>query len=162
MTSYDSLKKELSWKHNDDLFFKELKEGHAWQELPATFFRLHGLSVEIPELKVRESIDQAEQWISTVDLIVAGRKLEIKSRNEIFTSPMSFPYDTVFVDTVSGYDAKNPKPLAYIMISRPTGAMLCLKANNSNGWNIEKKFDNVRKIHDDFYMCKKQIIIMLP
>lgn len=147
-----------SWSQNDELFKKELLAGHAWQELPATFFKLHGFEVQTPELKIRESITEASKWLDSTDLIVEGFKLEVKSRNEIFTSAQSFPYETALVDTVSGYDGKIEKPLAYIMISRPTGSMLCLKAESSQGWTVQKKFDHVRKIEDQFYLCDRKLL----
>lgn len=147
-------KEQKSWKNNDELFFKELKEGHQWQQLPALFLKLHGLSVEVPELKIRSSIKEANRWINAPDLLVNGYVIEVKSRNESFISGSTYPYETVFVDTVSGYNAKEIKPLAYIIISRPTGAMVVLKTLSSKGWNIESKFDHVRKIKEDFYVCK--------
>lgn len=76
--------------------------------------------------------------------------------NETFTSGQSFPYDTVFVDTVSGYEAKETKPLAYVIISRPTGAMVILKTLSSKGWAVESKFDHTRKIQENFYVCKRK------
>ena len=145
-----------SWGDNDKLFFSELKNGFDWQSLPALFFKLHGLNVGMPSLKIRSSIKDAHNWLNEPDLIVNGHHIEIKSRNESFTTPRSFPYSTVFIDTVSGYDAKKKKPTAYIMISRPTGNMLCIRAGSSNGWTVEHKFDHVRKIWDDFYLSPKE------
>ncbi len=145
-----------SWSKNDDLFLSELKSGFDWQSLPALFFKLHGLSVEMPDLRVRDSIRDAHNWLNETDLIVNGHFIEVKSRNESFITSRSFPYSTIFVDTVSGYDAKEKKPTAYIMISRPTGSMLCLRANNSNGWTTERKHDRVRKIWDDFYVAPRE------
>jgi hypothetical protein len=145
----------MKWQHNDNLFFKELKEGFKWQQLPALFFTLHGCNVDMPDLSIRESIKEAHKWLGETDMLVNGQYVEIKSRNEPFTDFESFPYATIFVDTVSGYDAKETKPIAYVMISRPTGAMLCIKGDQSNAWSIERKFDRTRKIWDDFYMCPK-------
>lgn len=147
------------WAQNDTLFKKELEIGHAWQDLPATFFRLHGFSAEVTELKFRESISEASKWLDSADLIINNFFiLEVKSRNETFTSPQSFPYQTALVDTVAGYDGKSEKPLAYIMISRPTGAMLCLRSGSSQKWTKQKKFDNVRKIECEFYLCDKKML----
>lgn len=146
--------KDKSWSQNDALFFKELKEGYQWQQMPALYFQLRGLSVEVPELKIRSSIKEASKWINTPDLLVNGHVIEIKSRNESFTSGNDYPYPTVFVDTVSGYEAKETKPLAYVIISRPTGSMVVLKTLSSKGWMVESKFDHVRKIKEDFYVCK--------
>jgi hypothetical protein len=144
-----------SWSQNDDLFFKELNEGHRWQALPALFFRLQGFSVEMPELRVRSSIKEAGKWKDSADLIVQGQLLEVKSRNESFYSPESFPYPTILVDTESGYQAKETKPLAYIMISRPTGVMLALRATSPKGWMVERKRDRVRNIWDNFYLAER-------
>lgn len=148
--------KKSEWKNNDELFFSELKQGHQWQQLPALFFKLHGFQVEMPELTIRSSIKEAGRWKDTPDLIVNGHIIEVKSRNEIFTSGDSFPYETAFIDTVSGYDAKVIKPLAYVFVSRPTGAMLVLKTNSSKGWAVESKFDHIRKIQENFYLCKRK------
>lgn len=144
-----------AWSTNDALFFKELKEGHNWQYLPATFFHLSGLQVEIPELRIRSSIQEAQKWKDSADLIVQGQLIEVKSRNERFITPESFPYSTIFIDTVSGYDAKKIKPLAYVMISRITGSMLAMRSTSNKGWMIESRWDHVRKIHDDFYVGSK-------
>ena len=145
----------MDWKNNDELFIKELKAGHDWQRLAATYFELHGFDVVMPELTIRDSIKQAGDWIDSKDLKVNSNIIEVKSRNEIFSLPQYFPYDTVFIDTVAGYNAKKTKPLAYVMISRPTGAMLCLKTDNSDGWRTEEKFDRTRKINEVFYVCDK-------
>ena len=147
-----------AWSKNDELFFKELKSGHAWQRLPALFFELHGFDVKIPELRIRDNIKEASKWIDTVDLLINGLQFEIKSRNEIFTSPTSFPYNSIFVDTVSGFDSKTSIPFAYLMISRSTGSMLWLSTESKNSWTIEEKFDRVRRIREQFYTAGKDLL----
>ena len=144
----------IPWSQNDALFIKELKEGHEWQSWPALFFRLHGLSVEVPNLSIRENISEADKWKDSFDLIVENFPMENKSRNEEFTCAKDFPYSTIFVDTVSGYNNKKIKPHVYIMISKPTGCLLWLPSLNADKWSIESKFDHTRKIYDDFYMCE--------
>lgn len=146
----------MRWQDNDALFFEELKQGHAWQTLPATFLSLQGFQVEIPSLKIRSSIVEASNWKNDIDLYVNGIPLEIKSRNEEFTSPESFPFATTFVDTCAGYDAKEKKPFAYIMVSRPTGAMLALQGNKPTKWIREQRFDRTRRIKDWFYLAPKE------
>jgi hypothetical protein len=146
-----------AWNQNDDLFFSELKEGYAWQQLPALFFVLQGLPVRMPALTVRESIRDAGEWLSSEDLIVNDHVLEVKSRNERFVSPGTFPFDTVFVDTVTGFESKETKPLAYIMVSRKTGAMLWLYTDNSL-WSKLSRFDRVRKIQENFYAAPRELL----
>lgn len=146
----------VTWSQNDELFFSELKAGHEWQKLPALFFKLNGLQVDIPELKIRANIKEASKWKDSEDLKVNGQIIEIKSRNEAFTSAESFPYETIFVDTVSGYNAKTIKPTAYIMVSRKTGGMLALPSLSADGWKIEEKFDRTRRIRESFYVAEKK------
>ena len=149
------------WSENDDLFFSQLKEGFEWQKLAKLFFELQGLRVEMPELTIRDSIENAGAYISSKDLIVNGETIETKSRNESFTYPLSFPYKTLLVDTVSGFDRKKTKPLAYVFISRPTGSMICLMSETSNQWQKEKKFDRIRKITDEFYVADRKLCTCL-
>lgn len=143
------------WFKNDSLFIEQLKTGHAWQALPATYFQLKGFDVEVPELKIRDNVKQAKKFANTIDLIVQNLKFEVKSRTETFTSPESFQYPTILIDTVSGYNEKKEKPFAYIMVSQHTGSMLFLRSDQPDGWVIEKKFDTVRKIRDEFYLAPK-------
>lgn len=145
----------MKWSENDTLFKKELEEGQAWQNHVGNFLRLSGLDVHIPPLTVRESIKEAGKWSDSKDLIVKDQVIEVKARNERFTIPESFPYDTIFVDTVSGYEAKKVKPIAYINISKQTGSMIALPSTSSIGWLTENRFDHVRKIYDDFYLAPK-------
>jgi hypothetical protein len=146
-----------NWAENDELFFSQLKEGFEWQKLLKLFFELHGLKVEMPELTIRDSIKDAGAYISSKDLIVNGQTIETKSRNEAFTYPLSFPYKTIFVDTVSGFDGKQKKPLAYVFISRPTGCMICLMTSTFKSWTVEERFDRVRRITDKFYLADRKL-----
>jgi hypothetical protein len=146
----------MSWKDNDTLFFKELREGYEWQKIAGIYFHENGLEVQMPKLTFRGSFEKAGDYIDSKDLLVNGHYIEIKSRRESFTSAKDFPYSTIFVDTVAGYDAKINKPLAYVMISRETKAMLCLPSyNKPDYWTQETRFDRVRKINETFYMAPK-------
>lgn len=146
----------MSWKDNDELFFKELKEGYEWQKLAANYFKENGLDVQMPSLTIRNSFDDAIDYLDSKDLIVNGHIIEVKSRREKFTSAKDFPYSTIFVDTVSGYNSKITKPLAYVMISRKTGSMLCLPSySKPEYWTEETRFDRVRNINETFFMAPK-------
>lgn len=145
----------VAWSANTDLFLKELRAGYDWQILPLFFFRLHGLPAEMPALTIRKDIAEADRWKDSQDITIGTNAIEVKSRNEEFTSSDSFPYPTAIVDTVSGYDAKQQKPLAYVFVSRPTGAMLCVRGTSSYRWTKTKKRDKVRNISDEFYVCPK-------
>ena len=140
-----------TWSENDELFIKELKEGHEWQSYPALFFKLHGLKVEMPKLTIRENISEADKWKDSFDFIIEDLPFEHKSRNIEFTCPQDYPYDTVFIDTVKGWDQKAIKP-SYIFTSKTTGCMLWLPAMYSEKFTKVTKFDRVRNINEEFYV----------
>ena len=144
---------------DEDLFLRELRGGHAWQLLPAAFFALHGLKVEVPQLSIRGDAQDARIWSNSTDILLNGWPVEIKSRRESFTSAADYPFDTAFVDTVSGYIAKQVKPLAYVIVSRPTGAMLCLSVAKTRAWwEVLAKHDRVRDIDERFYAIDKRCL----
>jgi len=146
----------MKWSENNDLFIKELQDGFAWQSLPMLFFKLHGFDVEMPDLEIREeSIKNAGRFFNSKDLFVNGQRIEIKSRKERFTSPGSFPYETAMVDTVKKFSGREDKPVAYVMVSRDTGAMLWVDATRHKDWSIIERFDNTRKFTERFYVVHR-------
>lgn len=152
----------MLWSENNELFIKELSDGFAWQTLPMLFFKLHGFDVEMPELEIREeSIKNASKYFNSKDLLVNGKRIEIKSRKEKFTSPDSFPYPTAMVDTVKKFNGREDKPVAYIMISRDTGSMLWVDATRNSDWEIIERFDNTRKFNEKFFVVKKEKLLTM-
>lgn len=148
------------WAQNDSLFFTMLENGYGWQTLPYIFFKQNGFAVEMPELTVRSSITKASQYKDTIDLTVGGYRVEIKSRNLRFTSPVDWPQSRLpaFVDTCSKYDAHASQPLAYVFVSQITGAMVCTDGRliASSRWGRQRAWDNVRNIEENFYTVDQQ------
>jgi hypothetical protein len=169
------MSKLLNWFENDELFFKECRQGQKWQEYVGRYLEKQGVEVDIAELSFRDnpnvadySDDEAGRWavarkkmetarkeyVNTKDItILPDRVVEVKSRNLRFTSPKDFPFETVIIDTVSGYNQKDPKPRLYVSVSRETGAMIATNGWASKNWRKERKFDRVRKIWEINYEC---------
>jgi hypothetical protein len=165
----------LKWFENDDLFFRECREGQRWQEYVGRYLNTKGVKVHVEELSFRGnpnvsrySDDEASRWslarkkmkiarkeyVNTKDILVLpSAVLEVKSRNLRFTSPKDFPFDTVFIDTVSGYEQKKPKPRLYISVSRKTGCIIATSGVNSGKWSKRKIYDKVRNIWEINYEC---------
>lgn len=152
------------WFSNDALFAEELRRGHTWARHAASKLRSEGLAVQQPRLELRETIDDRGRFGSEEDLIVllpGGRFLiECKSRNLRFSDdPASYPYPTAFVDTVSGWDQKQEKPRAVILVSQQTGGMLAVSVRETTqDWTITKRRDRVRGIPDSWYEVRKDQI----
>ena len=85
--------------------------------------------------------------------------LEIKARTLSFTNdPASFPYDTVIVDTVKGYEIKEAKPLAYVLYSEPTGCLLAVAPSTRPYWVKENLYASNVGFVDQFYLCPREYL----
>jgi len=75
---------------------------------------------------------------------VAAVQIEIKVRNLTFTSPLDFPYDTIFVDDITGL-AKGGSPFAWVYISQKTGSWVWLSAlDRDDSWTEQVIWDSLR------------------
>jgi hypothetical protein len=135
-----------------------MKAGHRYNEIVAMRLRDHGIDCTVPELTLVSSKEEiAHMTANDKDIIVGEHVLEVKSRNLAFTDdPMSFPYDDMIVDTVSGYNQKKTKPIGYIMISQKTGGMFVIPDYTYINWTQAVRFDRERKHEDNFYFVGKQ------
>lgn len=143
------------WIENDELARAQFEVGWRWQRYVGDFFAAHDLPVELPPLKIRQSVDQIDEFADEWDLKVAGERIEVKSRDLIFSSnPRSFPHPTALVDTVSGYDAHEKKPRAYIFVSQKTGSLLATPSSQKECdafWSKTVKSDRVRNINGEVF-----------
>ena len=125
--------------------------------LPPQFLENSLLLISELGMPFSQSKEEIKDYtLNDKDIIVGDEIIEVKSRNLFFTdNPSSFPYDELIVDTVSGYEAKEKKPLAYVMVSQKTGGMFIIPTAFSASWKIEKKYDRERKHEDFFYLVSK-------
>jgi hypothetical protein len=144
---------------SDDIFFRELEVGRAHEVIVGEALRKHKIKCTF-DTKVEYDSDFEERqkkYAGSPDIVLAnGDVIEVKSRNLDFDDdPDSFPYPTVFVETVSSWKGHKPTPLAVVNISQITGDMLVIMGYDEPNWTVEKKFDRVRGIHDTWYMADK-------
>jgi hypothetical protein len=119
---------------------------------------LKGYSVEAGVKAFRKSLADAKTFTQLEqDFLVNGKLVEVKSRNLFFTRPQDYPYETCLVDTVEGYNAKEEKPLGYIIVSTHTGAMLWLDSDVA-AWQIDKQADPDRGIEYAAYVAPKRLL----
>ena len=143
------------WSENDELFKKELEAGYKWQLYVANYLSRCGLDIEVPALTFRDNIGKAHEYSDLEDILCGDRSFEVKSRKLRFTNPKDFPFDTILVDTVNGWESKKRKPDAYICVSTVTGKMIALSKNTKEQWIKNKRFDVTRGISDWFYECHR-------
>lgn len=148
------------WMENDVLARRMTEMGWKWQRMVGAFFEAKDLHVVLPPYSWRETREDIPLHNDSLDLIVEGHRIEVKSRDLDFsTDPRTFPYERAFVDTVSSYDSHAVKPLAYVFVSQRTGAMLSTPGRHPDAvasWTQTRAFDHVRKIHDMFYLVGRE------
>jgi hypothetical protein len=147
---------------SDDIFFRELEVGRAHEVIVGEALRKHKIKCTF-DTKVEYDSDFEERqkkYAGSPDIVLAnGDVIEVKSRNLDFDDdPDSFPYPTVFVETVSSWKGHDPTPIAVVNISQITGEMLVIMGHDEPNWTVEKKFDRVRGIWDTWYMAEREHI----
>lgn len=119
---------------------KAHKAERAWVESLRTD---HGRAVAHGVKLVLEGHNPKKDFCPTPDA-VAAVAIEIKLRNLEFTSPSDFPYDTVFVDDVTGL-RKAEAPFAWVYISQVTGCWVWLCSIDRDGsWQERVVYDSMR------------------
>lgn len=146
------------WFDNDALFRRELEAGHRWASMVTARLNEEGIPAELTPLTWREDIKDRHDFAAETDITIPTStgmiQIESKSRNLHFTDdPHSYPYNTAFVDTVSGWDKKPEKPYAVVLTSQKTTQMLVIPSRQSprGSWTIKDGYDRVRNISDQWY-----------
>lgn len=88
--------------------------------------RLIDAGIDAYQPKMEEGLPVIEYTKHQKDIIANGKILEVKGRNVQFTSVEDFPYPTIFVEGVSGFNQKDEQPAFYINVSHRTGAIIAL------------------------------------
>lgn len=146
------------WSENDELFLAECQKGHGWERYVAMFFALQGLDSRVGEQTLRDSIKQAGEYANTVDVYCERCRIEVKSRDVVFYRPEDFPFETILVDTVAGWEAKDPPPHMVVCVSQKTGSLVALNPRTTkHAWTQERRYDNVRRIEDWFYEAPREL-----
>lgn len=153
--------KQLAWSDNHALFESELKKGHSYQVKVAQVLIDAGIEVITSEIKpVEYTRNKSYNYPEDQDILIPPDfVIEVKSRNLFFVSPYTFPFETAIMDTVRGWDQKEPEPRAVVLMSQKTGTMLCANVRESkHAWEKKKIFDTVRQIEDTTYLVPKKYL----
>lgn len=142
-------------------YHKAMTEGHSYNEVVAERLRSEGIGCEVPELELVSTKEEIQRMTENEKDIILdnGLVLEVKSRNIGFSeNPYLYWQKDIYVDTVSGYEAKKTKPYAYVMVSQKSGNMIVVHSNTKDRWFKKTVTDPYRKITDVFYKVEKQYI----
>lgn len=151
------------WGYDDNLFRKEAHIGQTFSQKVAAYLNSRNILCEATELEFAKDVADRERFKKHEQDIIFhkfGGCLEVKSRRLKFNSdPDSYPYGTALVDTVSGWDAKERIPLAVVLISQETDAMLVIPPSTKESWRHFSSFDKIRRINETWYECPKSNLV---
>lgn len=148
-----------TWIENDALFKQELETGNRWANHVANVLNDNGVPCYATKMVFRDSISEIEDFSKfdkDVVLTNPSGHVEVKSRNLSFGSTFdSYPYETAFVDTLDGWNKKEEKPLAVLLVSQKTSEILVIPTTSETSWGQETKYDRVRNIWETWITVHK-------
>lgn len=147
------------------LFRSEAKIGQRWAEQVANSLNSSGVDCYATPLEFAQSIEDRVRFENEQDVVFTSQAgcIEVKSRRLRFTDdPSTYPYATAFVDTVSGWNKKQPKPLAVVLVSQLTTAKLVVPVSTQSQWGRVNAYDRVRQFQENWYTVNKQLLVPFP
>jgi len=144
--------------YSNELFQREATIGQTYAEKVATELQKRKIPCYATELEFAKNEADRKRFENEQDVILTTQTgcIEVKSRRLAFRNdPTTYPYGTAFVDTVIGWDKKNPRPLAVVLVSQITDAMLVVPVSTQPKWTQHAAFDRVRQINENWYQVKR-------
>lgn len=138
------------------IFVRNLATGHDFAEYVGDLLLAAGLPAVVTPMEVRENLADRHRFRNEVDLTVGSRRVEVKSSTREWTSLGDLPFSGMFVDTVYGWDRKEMKPCAVVLVSQPTGALAVVPATSRPHWRKRTTVDRVRSITETFWLCPNE------
>jgi hypothetical protein len=136
--------------------------GGFWSKEVAKVLNGRGVRCVAPDVKIAKNNHERDEMTKFEKDIIfdwTDKCLEVKSSTREFTDDvLEYPFDSLFVDTVSGYDAKVEKPLAYVLISQKTRGIVCISPKTYDKWRKVNTFDRKREIMEWFYSAPKGVL----
>jgi hypothetical protein len=136
--------------------------GGFWSKEVAKVLNGRGVRCVAPDVKIAKNNHERDEMTKFEKDIIfdwTDKCLEVKSSTREFTDDVfQYPFESLFVDTVSGYDAKVDKPLAYVLISQKTRGIVCISPKTYDKWRKVNTFDHKREIMEWFYSAPKGVL----
>lgn len=141
-------------------YVKAFTEGHSYNKIVAQYLIDNGVPCTVPELQIAKNAKERRELTLTekdIALELIPHVIEVKNVSINFGwDPKVFPFPTTIVDTVSSYEDKQQKPIAYILRSKPTGAMLAVGPSSKDRWAQKSLYDKKQQLTDNFYIVSRK------
>jgi len=146
-------------------YHKSFALGHSYNQKVAKRLQDNGVSCYAPDLRFAQSVAERFDFTQNEKDVVLNNLLdgwlEVKSSSTYWedgdVSSIRSDFSSLFVDTVSSYQGKLIKPMAYILVSQHTDGMLVVPVSTQPHWGVKKNlYDKQRDLYDDFYLVEHQ------
>ncbi len=136
-------------------FQRDLVRGHSLHTVVALRFLDAGLWVRLPPLQVAPEFGDRHDYLDTTDVQTIHRSkvvhVEVKSTRFEFTEGgADFRFARPFVMTEAAWEAKDPRPVAVVLVSQPTKATAVIPASTAPSWTVRRTMDQRRGYEDNF------------
>lgn len=158
----------MSQKHYLDIvdptFTDDLRKSERAVAVAARWLEAHGHAVTIHPIEIRPDPSQRADFYDDGDLTVDGQRVEVKRRFHRFGdfhSAESFPDYWVIVDTKSGFDRADPKPVFYMIFNESMTGFLRVNCDTQHYWRDYERLDQ-NKRPCVFYECPRTATEYFP
>lgn len=145
-------------------FRLELERGQATEDLVAADLEAEGFVVErglVEYLSERDAVI-AGSLTNEPDLVVAGRRIEVKGRDLRFVDRDDYPFPTAFVGRQSRWDRRSDAVLAVVLVSTITGGRVVAYGADRANWIVEECFDRITRRQESSYACPRALLGTWP
>jgi hypothetical protein len=126
-----------SWSIHDQKMAKAYVTALDAEAVVMRWLRCHGFSVSAGGVKVRRSVAEIDKNKDAGDIIVEGKGcVEVKNSSRNFTT--TWPFPSIFVDTVPKVDAKIDVTWFWITVSDDLTHGAIISSRTRSGWQIIK------------------------
>lgn len=152
------------WKHNTTYedFVERLKKSQEAVYFMKDYFEKKNYEVEIPELVIAPtSVGCFSKYADNGDMFIKKNgnreKIEIKQSSYTFDFN-NFPFkDEVIINSIAGYESKEPKPDIHIILSKDRKYAYAIRKEKFEKEKYKKKlYDKYKKADLLFYCVKKE------
>jgi hypothetical protein len=153
------------WKHNMgyEEFVERLKKSQDAVFFMKDYFESKNFEVEVPELVVAPtSVGSFSKYADNGDMFITKNgvreKVEIKQSSKKFDLN-NWYFDTIIINSIPGYDSKNPKPDIHIILSSDREYGYAIRKDVFEKEKFKKKiYDKFKKTELWFYLVKKEFV----
>jgi hypothetical protein len=129
---------------HEESFKPWLALGRQVEEWIAVLFLRAGLCVRIGRFDAAKTPYESARFRNEKDVLVSERHIiEVKGNTRAWTSIKDHPYRDrgIFTCTVARWERRQQKPLAFVLVSRPTGTIFVVRSRTFSEWHIENAPD---------------------